>query len=54
MILAGLESKHIEPEMMWDQDALSADESSTLPKIPAYNDLFPSDADAPSWPQPPS
>jgi hypothetical protein len=54
MILAGLESKHIEPEMMWDQDILSADESSTLPKIPAYNDLFPSDPDAPSGPHPPS
>ena len=48
MILAGLESRHVDPEMMWyDADAASLGDAP-LPEIPSYEDLFPSERDFPT------
>ncbi len=51
MILAGLESRHVDPEMMW-YDAGAAALDSPLPKTPSYEELFPSEADFPTGPGP--
>ncbi len=49
MTLAGLELKRVDPEMLWEGvDGGAPDDG--LPAIPSYNDLFPSDRDAPSGP----
>ena len=48
MILAGLESRSVEPNMMWYE----MDEENpvgTLPEIPSYEDLFPSERDRPAY-----
>jgi hypothetical protein len=45
MILAGLEFKHIEPEMMWFGADAGGLNDSPLRDLPAYEDLFPSDSD---------
>ncbi len=52
MILAGLEYKHIEPEMMWYGVEAGASGSELLPEIPSYEDLFPSERDVPGGPGP--
>ena len=41
MILAGLEYRRIDPEMMW-YGIDAGDSESSLAEIPAYDDLFPS------------
>jgi hypothetical protein len=43
MILAGLELKHIEPEMMWYGVESGSSSRGHSPGIPSYNVLFPSD-----------
>ena len=40
MILAGLESKQIEPEMMWYGIEAGETKREPLPEIPRYEDLF--------------
>jgi hypothetical protein len=45
MILAGLEMKHIEPEMMWYGVEAGSAGGKSLPRIPSYGVLFPSDPD---------
>ncbi len=52
MILAGLEYKHIEPEMMWYCVEAGSPAAEPLPEIPSYDDLFPSERDAPGAPGP--
>lgn len=52
MILAGLDSKNVEPEMMWYGMEESSPSEEPLPQIPAYNDLFPSERDVPTGPGP--
>jgi hypothetical protein len=49
MILAGLEWKHIDPEMMWYGFDAIAPREPPIPEMPAYDALFPSEKDAPSW-----
>jgi len=46
MILAGLESKQIEPEMMWYGIDSRQARGEGLPEIPAYEDLFHSSRDS--------
>ncbi len=43
MILAGLESRHIDPDLLWYE----ADNGSTMnsPDLPPYEDLFPTEGD---------
>lgn len=43
MILAGLEFKHVEPEMMWYGVDAGTETGEPLPEIPSYENLFPSD-----------
>ncbi len=50
MILAGLEWRHIDPELMWYGFDPSTPGIENLPKIPSYEDLFPSDRDSPTGP----
>jgi hypothetical protein len=45
MILAGLEMKRIEPEMMWYEVEAGSVWSESLSRIPSYSVLFPSDPD---------
>lgn len=45
MILAGLESKQIEPEMMWYGIASGETRGGKIPEIPTYEDLFQSSRD---------
>jgi hypothetical protein len=45
MILAGLEMKHIEPEMMWYGVEVGSAGGEFLSRIPSYHALFPSDPD---------
>ncbi len=52
MILAGLEWRRIDPETMWYGVDASGEGGERLPEIPAYDDLFPSDRDAPTGPGP--
>lgn len=52
MILAGFESKHIEPETMWYGMDESSPGDAPLPEIPAYTDLFPPERDVPTGPGP--
>jgi len=40
MILAGLESKQVEPETMWYGIEASEITRETIPEIPSYEDLF--------------
>lgn len=40
MILAGLESKPIPPEMMWQGEEPAGPGEFDLPKIPSYEDVF--------------
>jgi hypothetical protein len=47
MILAGLEFKHIEPEMMWYGVEAGTAVGEPLPEIPSYGDLFPSETTRP-------
>lgn len=52
MILAGLESRQIDPEMMWygyDETGMAG---ALLPEMPTYNDFFPADGDVQSRPGP--
>lgn len=51
MILAGLELKHIEPEMMWYGVEAGPPSGDSL-DVPPYNDLFPSDRDTSKGPEP--
>jgi hypothetical protein len=44
MILAGLEFKHIEPEMMWFGSDTGGLNDSPSRDLPSYEDLFPSDS----------
>jgi len=46
MILAGLEFKRVEPEMMWYGFDAGTESGEPLPKIPSYENLFPSDREA--------
>ena len=46
MILAGLESKQIEPEVMWYGIETGETRREGAPAIPAYEDLFQSSRDA--------
>lgn len=48
MILAGLESRHIEPEMMWYGVEPEIPTEAPLPEMPSYDRLFPYDADVPA------
>ncbi len=50
MILAGLEWRQIEPEMMWYGWDVAGSGDEDLPEIPSYRDLFPSEPDAPTGP----
>lgn len=43
MILAGLESRYIDPETMWYE--VGEGSVSQLPEAPRYEDVFPSDGD---------
>jgi len=52
MILAGLEQKRIDPEMMWEGVDGGTPNGGLLPAIPSYNDLFPSERDTPQNLQP--
>ncbi len=52
MILAGLEWRRVDPDMMWYGIDGSGQAGEPLPEIPAYDDLFPSDRDAPTGPGP--
>ncbi len=52
MILAGLEYRRIEPEMMWYGAEAENPAGESLPEIPSYEDLFPSERDAPGAPGP--
>ncbi len=52
MILAGLEWRRLDPDMMWYGMDVSGQAGEPLPEIPAYDDLFPSDRDAPTGPGP--
>jgi hypothetical protein len=45
MILAGLELKRIEPEMMWYEVVADSSTLDPASKIPSYDHLFPSDRD---------
>ena len=52
MVLAGLEYRRIDPEAMWygvEETGLS---SGPPPELPPFEDLFPSDRDAPTGPGP--
>lgn len=51
MILAGLEWRRVDPEMMWYGFEASGPNEG-LPEIPSYQDLFPSEPDAPAGPAP--
>jgi len=46
MILAGLESKQIEPEVMWHGVESGETRMERMPEIPPYEDLFQSSRDA--------
>ncbi len=50
MILAGLEWKRVDPEMMWYGWEAAGPGDENLPEIPSYQDLFPSEPDAPTGP----
>jgi len=50
MILAGLEWRRIDSEMMWYGVEASSPGADELPKIPSYGDLFPPEPDAPAGP----
>lgn len=52
MILAGLEWKRIDPEMMWYGVEAGGQGGESLPEIPSYGDLFPSDRVFPTGPGP--
>jgi hypothetical protein len=52
MILAGLEWRHVDPEMMWYGVEAGDSGSEGLPEIPSYSDLFPSERDLPEGPAP--
>jgi hypothetical protein len=45
MILAGLESRWVDPDMMWYEADFDA-AGDSLSEVPEYNDLFPSERDA--------
>ena len=51
MILAGLESKHIDPEMMWYGIEAGDAAGNQLPEVPPYENLFPSGGEAPTRPR---
>ncbi len=51
MILAGLEWRRIDPEMMWYGVEASGADDGPLPEIPNYEDLFPADRDVPTGPR---
>jgi hypothetical protein len=50
MILAGLESRHIDPEMLWYMTEPWDGAGESLDGIPSYSDLFPSAENTPSGP----
>ena len=52
MILAGLEWKRVEPEAMWYGVEASTPSGSSLPEVPPFDDLFPSERDVPTGPGP--
>ena len=52
MILAGLERERIDSEMMWYGYEATSVGGEGLPEIPSYSDLFPSEPDAPTGPDP--
>lgn len=47
MILAGLESRLVDPDMMWYEAEGDEPEGMILPEIPAYGDIFPTERDVP-------
>lgn len=50
MILAGLESRPVDPDMMWYE--IDVDEQGgVLPEIPPYKDVFPTDRDVITGPK---
>lgn len=49
MILAGLEWRHIDPEMMWYGVEAGALGEPIHSKMPGYGTVFPENDDAPSW-----
>jgi hypothetical protein len=52
MILAGLESKQIEPDMMWHGVESGGAGGEPLPEIPPYDDFFPAERNVPTGPGP--
>ena len=46
MILAGLESRYIDPETMWYE--VEEGPVAQIPEIPSYEDLFPSEREVPA------
>ena len=48
MILAGLEMRQIEPDMMWYGFEGDGTRSNSVRKIPPYEELFPGDGDVPA------
>jgi len=49
MILAGLEWKHVDPEMMWYGVEAATPGEPPLPGMPGYDSLFPEEDQASSW-----
>jgi hypothetical protein len=50
MILAGLESRHIDPEMTWYMAERGEGAGESLEDVPSYGDLFPTDGTRSSGP----
>ena len=51
VVLAGLDSKRVDPESMWYGYEQSGAPLELLPELPSYDDLFPSERDAPYGPK---